>query len=109
MTPFCAIIPYGDDMKKMPNEAVLVLIISSLSLLRGIIVKDGNITSPPAIIIEILSQICWVSLFLMDGWDKTRLKDVEDVDILALYNIADCLFLWRFFLRSNQVYAGISG
>lgn len=73
-------------MKKMPVEGILTLIIASVSLLRGIIVKDGNMFSPQAIAIELVSQACWVCLFLIDGWDKTQLQDVDEVDTLLLYH-----------------------
>lgn len=81
----------------MPVEGILTLIIASVSLLRGIIVKDNNMFSPQAIAIELVSQACWVCLFLIDGWDKTQLQDVDEVDTLLLYHYR-CPLLWPYFL-----------
>ena len=71
-------------MKKVLTKAIIILI-PSLSLLRRTIEKHGGQNSLPVISIELLSEICCVSLFLIDAWDKMALEEVDDIDTSALY------------------------
>ncbi|MEA5137343.1 MAG: hypothetical protein VB035_14530 [Candidatus Fimivivens sp.] len=71
-------------MKKVLTKVIIVLI-PSLTLLRRIIEKHGYYNSFSVVTIELLLEICCISLFLIAAWDQTMLGEVEDVDTSALY------------------------